>query len=361
MLGIYLDYNATAPLRHEVRDAMIAVMDEPFNPSSVHGFGQRARALVDEAREAVAARVGAAPEEVIFTSGGTEANALALNGDFPAVAITMIEHAAVQENAQQAFRIQVDGQGVVDLNALETWLKTAATGALVVVMLANNETGVIQPVAEVVNLAKQYGAIVHCDAVQALGKWDFNFSTLGVDSMALSAHKIGGSAGTGALLVKKGAAITPLMYGGGQERSRRAGTENIIGIVGFGAAVQIANPAVFENHCRPLQQRLEATIMDVAPDAVIFSTGTERLANTTLVAMPGRESETQVMAFDLAGIAVSAGAACSSGKVKRSHVLEAMGAGVLASSSIRISSGWDSTPSDVDRLAEAWLALYKQA
>ena len=361
MLGIYLDYNATAPLRPEVKEAIIKTLDPPANPSSVHHFGQSARVLLEEARRAVADCIGAKPEEVIFTSGGTEANAIALaSTPQERIATSSIEHVAVLESAPKATRIPVDSQGIIRLDALEDWLKKQQEPALVAVMLANNETGTIQPIKEATALAHNYGAKLHCDAVQGLGKIKINFNELGVDSIAISAHKIGAPAGVGALILREGYKLPPLAHGGGQEKNRRPGTENITGIVGFGAAARLADPNAFEAHCKPLQEKFEAQITTNAPDAVIFGKNAPRLANTTSIAMPNTSSELQVMTLDLAGIAVSAGAACSSGKMEASHVLTAMGAESLADKAIRVSSGWASTPDDIDALAEAWLKLYKQ-
>ena len=362
MLGTYLDHNATTPLRDEVREAMAAVLGPPSNPSSVHGFGQRARLLVEEARESLAERVGAKPEEVVFTSGGTEANAMALNRPCP----------AVLDAAPSAHRLPVDREGRLELAALADWLGSqrdagAGEGAGIALMLANNETGAIQPVAEAAAVAAEHGAWLHCDAVQGLGKMTVDFAAMGIDSMALSAHKIGGPTGVGALVLREGVAAHPLARGGGQEKNRRPGTENVAGIVGFGVAASLADPGAFEAHCRPLQELLEGMLHDEAPGAVVFSQSAERLANTSAIAMPGRTAETQVMAFDLEGFAVSAGAACSSGKVGSSHVLEAMEAGRpaeaeggLAGHAIRVSTGLDTGGDEVRRLAEAWLRLYKR-
>ena len=362
MLDIYLDYNATTPLRPEAREAMLDVLGPPGNPSSVHGYGQKARFRIETARAAVAELAGARPEEVIFTSGGTEANAMALRRDYPSVLVSATEHAAVLEAVPDAIRIPVDGNGVIDLAALESQLARSPEGTLVSVMAANNETGVCQPLPEIITLARKYGALVHSDAVQAFGKVPFDFSALGLDMMSVSAHKIGGPTGTGALIQREGIAANPLTRGGGQEKNRRPGTENLPGAVGFGAAAAVARD-VGASHQKALslRQKLEKTIEENAPDAVIFGRAAERLPNTTALAMPGHAAETQVMALDLAGIAVSAGAACSSGKVRSSHVLEAMGAGDLAGHSIRISWGWASSEDDIDRLAERWLDLYKQA
>ena len=362
MLDIYLDYNATTPLRPEAREAMLDALGPPGNPSSVHGYGQQARFRIETARANVAALAGARPEEVIFTSGGTEANAMALRRDYPAVLVSATEHAAVLEAVPDAIRIPVDGNGVIDLQALASKLAETPKGTLVSVMAANNETGVCQPLPEIIALARDHGALVHSDAVQALGKIPLDFSVLGLDMMSISAHKIGGPTGIGALIQRDCVPANPLTRGGGQEKNRRPGTENLPGAVGFGAAAAIARDIASSHHkALSLRQRLEGRIEANAPDAVIFGRGVGRLPNTTALAMPGRSAETQVMALDLAGIAVSAGAACSSGKVRSSHVLEAMGAGDLAGHSIRISWGWASSEDDIDRLAECWLDLYKQA
>ena len=360
MLETYLDYNATAPLRHEVRDAMLDVMAAPANPSSVHGFGQKARLKVEDARAQLAALTGSKPEEVIFTSGGTEANAMALMRDWPQVLIGATEHAAVREAAPQAEILAIDSNGLIDLDDLDARLAEAPAGSLVSVMAANNETGVIQPLAPIIEIAHRHDALVHSDAVQALGKIPLDFGASGIDLMSLSAHKIGGPTGVGALIQREGIAANPLSRGGGQERNRRPGTENVAGIIGFGAAAALADVAAYNAHCRPLRDLLEARITKAVPEAVIIAAATERLANTTCLALPGRVAETQIMALDLKGIAVSAGAACSSGKVKSSHVLEAMGAGDLAACAIRISCGWASTKDDIERLAEVWINLYKQ-
>ena len=373
MLGTYLDHNATTPLHDGVRAAMAGALGPPANPSSVHGFGQQARLLVEEARQSLAARTGARPEEVVFTSGGTEANAMALQRPCRALAVSAIEHVAVLDAAPSAHRLPVDADGVLDLGALREWLRQQGGGKEegsigIALMLANNETGVVQPVAEAAALAAEHDAWLHCDAVQGLGKIPVDFAALGVDSMALSAHKIGGPTGVGALILKEGVAAHPLVRGGGQEKNRRPGTENVAGIVGFGAAAALADPDAFEAHCLPLRQGLEERLVAAAPDAVVFGRDTGRLANTTCIAMPGRAAETQVMALDLEGVAVSAGAACSSGKVKSSHVLEAMeagphppgGAGGLAGCAIRVSTGLATSQADIDRLAEAWVGLYKR-
>ena len=357
----YCDYNASAPVRPEAAAAVAAALAAGGNPSSVHARGRTARAAVEAARAEVAALAGAAPEEVVFTSGGTEANALALGGVRAAAVITSaIEHDSVLAAAPDALRVPVDGDGVVDLGALDALLARAPAPALVSVMMANNETGVVQPVAEVVSIARRHGALVHCDAVQAAGRLAIDVAGLGLDLASLSAHKIGGPAGVGALVVRDGVALAPLFAGGGQERRRRAGTENLAGIAGFGVAARLALEDLATTARRAgLRDRFEAEVAALAPEAPVYGRGAPRLANTSCIGMPGVAAETQVMALDLDGVAVSAGAACSSGKVTRSHVLGAMGvAPAPAGEAIRVSLGWHSGEDDVRRLTEAWRRLY---
>jgi cysteine desulfurase len=359
---VYLDHNATSPLRPEAAAAMRAAMDAAGNASSVHGFGRRARKGVEDARETIAAALGAAPADLVFTSGGTEANALAIAGTGRArVLVSAIEHDSVRAAAPAADAIPVTRAGQVDLAALDGMLRADAAPALVCVMAANNETGAVQPVAEIVRRARAAGALVHVDAVQALGKIAFDVAALGVDYASVSAHKIGGPAGIGALYVRPGAPLAPLIRGGGQERGRRAGTENVVGIAGFAGAVSAIGSEAHRRHWARLAEwtaRLGAEMTRRAPDAIVFGRDGPHLANTLCVALPGLTAETQVMALDLVGIAVSAGAACSSGKVRPSHVLAAMGAGrEEAASAIRISLGWTTTEDDVARGLAAWLAL----
>lgn len=346
---------------------MIDVLGPPANASSVHGFGQDARFKVEQARRKLSQLIGAKPEEVIFTSGGTEANAMALlrpskSGSAPHIITSTIEHVAVLDCAPDASRIAVDMNGVIDLDALEAAAKTAPEGSIISVMMANNETGVIQPLEEVVSIAHSHGHLVHSDAVQALGKLPIDFAAMGFDLMSLSAHKIGGPTGVGALIQREGLSSHPRMHGGGQEKNRRPGTENFSGIIGFGAAAEAVIKA--DDMMANLQgwhSEFESRILAEAPDARVFGSEAKRLGNTTCIAMPNKLSEVQIMAFDIDGIAISAGAACSSGKVKSSHVLAAMGADVLAPNAIRISSGFESRQDDFTRLAETWLKLYKQA
>lgn len=356
-VSAYLDHNATSPLRPAVLDAMVEALRIGGNPSSVHRTGRAARARIEDARRSVAALVGALPGEIVFVSGGTEANNLALAGSGRSrILVSAIEHDSVMKAVPDPDVIPVDRQGVIDLAVLERRLHEAGAPSLVSVMFANNETGVLQPIAEVVRLARPAGALVHCDAVQGAGKATVDFHGLGVDYLSLSAHKFGGPTGVGALVVRDGAPLLADRRGGGQERYRRAGTENVAGISGFGAAAEAAQPGL---DVAALHDRMESELRQIAPDAVVFGAGAPRLGNTTCISMPGVKAETQVMALDLAGVSVSAGAACSSGKVGRSAVLEAMGVPAAeADTAIRISLGWNTAARDIERLIAAWRDLY---
>ncbi len=353
----YLDHNATSPLRPAAFDAMVEALRAGGNPSSVHTAGRKARAIVDRARREVASLVGARATETIFTSGGTEANNLALAGaGRRRVLVSAIEHDSVRQAVPQAEILPVDGDGVLDLAALERALAASAEPALVSVMLANNEIGVLQPVAEIVRLAQAAGALVHCDAVQGAGKVPVDFRGLGVDYLSLSAHKLGGPTGVGALVIRNGAPFSTDRRGGGQESNRRAGTENVSGIAGFGAA---ASEAAFGLDVSEFRDRLELALVQIATGANVFGAKASRIGNTTCISMPGVPAETQVMALDLAGVCISAGAACSSGKVQRSPVLEAMGVPAAeAACAIRISLGWNTEAADIERLIAAWQDLY---
>ena len=352
----YLDHNATSPIRPAVLDAMVEALRAGGNPSSVHRAGRAGRSRVDDARRQVAALVGARASEIVFTSGGTEANNMALRGaGRKRVLVSAVEHESVLKAVPWADLIPVDRDGVVDLAALERML-AGDVPALVSVMFANNETGVIQPVAEVVRLARAANALVHCDAVQAAGKTAVDLRGLGVDYLSLSAHKLGGPTGVGALVVRADAPFAADRKGGGQESNRRAGTENVAGIVGFGVAAEASRGGL---DTTLLRDRLEAGLRAIVPDVRIYGAAVPRLANTTCVSMPGVKAETQVMALDLAGVCVSAGAACSSGKVTRSAVLSAMGVEPAESeTAIRISCGWNTVPEDIDCLIAAWKGLY---
>ena len=360
--AVYLDWNATAPARPEVINAMTAALMRCGNPSSVHGWGRGRRQAVERARAAVAKLAGARPEHVTFTGGGTEANNLALRGgSCRSRLVSAIEHDSVRDAVADAIVIPVHRSGVVDLDALEHLLARAERPALVSIMLANNETGVIQPVAAAAAIAHRQGALLHCDAIQAAGKRPFSLDVLGADLLSLSAHKLGGPQGVGALVLCRDLELVPLLRGGGQERGRRAGTENVSGIVGFGVAAELALKAAEHARIAALRDLAESRLREIAPDAPVFGAEAPRLANTLCVGMPGVPASTQVMALDLAGVMVSAGAACSSGKVRASRVLAAMGVGAEdAMSAIRISLGWSTTERDIDRLAEAWRVLYRR-
>ena len=357
----YLDHNATTPIRPEAAAALAAALAEGGNPSSVHGPGRAARRTVENARHHVAALVNARPTQVIFTASGTEANNQALRATGCAsVLVTAIEHDSVLKARPDAAIVPVRPDGIVDLAALAALLAEGKAPALVSVMLANNETGVIQPVAEVAGLCARHGALLHCDAVQAAGRIPIDMGALGVDYLTLSSHKIGGAPGAGALIARDGTPLEPLIRGGGQERGMRAGTENTLAIAAFGAAAQLAREPL--THLAALRDDMEARLLAAAPGARIFGKGSPRLPNTTQFSMPGVPSETQVIALDLDGVAVSAGAACSSGRVEPARVLLAMGVDeATASSAIRISLGWTTTAADVDRLVASWCALYRRA
>ena len=364
---IYLDWNATAPLRSEARAAALAALDVIGNPSSVHGEGRAARRLIEQAREQVAALVGAEPRNVVFTSGGTEANMLAL---VPLAArerllTSAIEHRSVLAGgrfpAGNVDRLPVTGDGQIDLAALEQRLAALRDRALVSIMAANNETGVIQPVAQVARLVHSAGGLLHVDAVQAAGRIGWDINAMGADLVTLSAHKVGGLKGVGALIGRTGLdAFKPLITGGGQERGARAGTENVAGIAGFGAAAAAVCASLAAEAARTgaLRERLETGLKAASPQVVVFGIEAERLPNTTLFAVPGMKAETAVIAFDLEGVAVSAGAACSSGKVQASHVLAAMGVPPqLARAAVRVSLGPTTTESDVEGFIAAWIKL----
>jgi cysteine desulfurase len=346
---IYLDHNATSPLRPEARAALLAALDVTGNASSVHAEGRAARKILDDARDQLAQAVGVIAPMVVFTSGGSEANNLALKGaPVERLLVSAIEHPSVLEAARVSGKpvevIPVTPDGIMDISALEKALQ--GPKALVSVMLANNETGVIQPVREVVELAQAHGALVHVDAVQALGKIPVNFGLLGVDMMTLSAHKLGGPVGAGALIIRDGLALEPLIHGGGQELRRRAGTENIAALAGFGA---VANYRL--NDISVLRDKLESSL----EDAVVFGAAAPRLPNTSCFAVPGLKAETLLMSLDLDGIAVSSGSACSSGKVAKSHVLAAMGvAPQISKAAIRVSLGWDTTSDHIEHFIAAW-------
>lgn len=368
----YLDHNATSPLRPEARAIMERALGAA-NPSSVHAEGRKARAIVEEARAKVAKLAKTDPQNVIFTSGGTEANALALHAAIYGAAeagarltrifVSAIEHPSVLANANALVErfaglrleiIPVLANGTLDLEALRLALREGKGRALIAVMAANNETGVIQPIAEVSRLAREAGALLFIDAIQAAGKIALDFDA---DYITLSSHKLGGPQGAGALIARPGIPFAPQILGGGQERGHRAGTENVTAIAGFGAAADMASAISNE-----LRDRFETALKDIAPEAIIFGNGAPRLSNTSNFALPGILAETAVMALDLDGVMISSGAACSSGKVKPSHVLAAMGVNEdIARCALRVSFGWNSTETDADAAVAALSKLLARA
>lgn len=363
----YLDWNATAPMRPEAHRAMIAALDLVGNPSSVHGEGRAARRAIETAREQVAALVGAPASAVIFTSSATEANTWVLGQGWDVVFAAEVEHDSIVVPARQLagrhVAPAVTRDGIVDLGALSAALDLAAASmptagkALIALQAANNETGVVQPVAGVARLAAAAGHRLLVDAVQAAGRSPLDFAALGADYLTVSGHKIGGPKGVGALVVAPDAPLAAMLVGGGQERRLRAGTENVAAIAGFGAAATaaLASRTADGEHMRALRDGLEAALMSRAPEAIIMGRDAPRLPNTTCIALPGRAAEVLVAAFDLAGIAVSAGAACSSGKVGPSRVLAAMGVDpALALAAIRISLGPTTTENDIAAVIAAW-------
>jgi cysteine desulfurase len=370
----YFDWNATVPLRREARAALQEALALTGNPSSVHAEGRAARRLIEQARQEVAHLVGARAGDVIFTSSGTEANALALT---PAIETTdekrprdrlfmsAIEHSSVRAGGRFSRAaiedLPVDSDGRLNVAALADALSQASR-PLVSVMLANNETGVVQPIAEAAAIVHGAKGLLHVDAVQAAGRIACDIGALGADLMTLSAHKIGGPKGVGAL-VRASDDIhfaDPLIRGGGQERGLRAGTENVAGIAAFGAAAAAARAQLVDEAAQmlALRDRLEAGLKAISPQAVIFGAGAERLPNTTLFSLEGMKAETAVIAFDLEGVAVSSGAACSSGKVQPSHVLAAMGVSpALLRGAVRVSLGWTTTQAEIERFHDAWRKL----
>ena len=361
---VYFDHNATTPVRAEVAEAVAGALALTGNASSVHTAGRQARQSVEQAREHIAELVGVSPAQIVFTGSGTEANNLVLRGtDCTHVLASEVEHYSVLAAADNIELLPVDGDGVIDVAVLKSRLEDLDGPALVSVMLANNETGVIEPAAEISRIAKEHGALIHTDAIQAAGKIKVDWVELGVDFISLSAHKIGGPQGIGALVMNEDIPLTSLIRGGGQERSRRAGTENVPGIVGFGAAAKLAAENLGKaNEIGILRDHLELRVKEIAPDAEVFGESVERLPNTTCLTMPNIASETQVMKFDLTGIMVSAGSACSSGKVQTSQVLKVMGiVEDVASTAIRVSLGHGNTMDEVEHFVSQWREIYTQA
>lgn len=374
-MRVYLDSNATAPLRAEARTAMLAALEHHANPSSIHAEGRQSRLVIEQARADVAALTGASPEHVSFTSGGTEANNLALHGALQSAAaeghrftrliVSAIEHDSVLQTALRAgeahpglrtTQVAVNQDGVVSLQDLAAQLSGGKGRALVSIMAVNNETGVIQPVQEIADLCRRHGAAFHCDAVQAAGKMSMQIDA---DLLTLSAHKLGGPQGTGALVRKAGVQLSAQLRGGSQEFGMRAGTENAAAMAGFGAAARCARNVPLADN---LHADLERHLREACPDAIIFGAAAPRVGTTTCIAAPGVPAETLIIALDLDGFAVSAGSACSSGRIAQSHVLAAMGVDpAIARCAIRISSGWQTKPEDLVSFAEAWTRIVSRA
>ncbi len=363
MRRIYFDHNASSPLRPEARAAMLGCMDAVGNPSSVHREGRAARAIVESAREDVALLIGAKPSEIIFTSGATEANVWAVSQGWDTIFFAGIEHESVLgpigRSGARAVELAVETDGCVasEQIAERVLLGWEPTGrALVTLQLANNETGVLQDVAPVAQFCRAHGLATHTDAVQAAGRVAIDVNDLGIDLLSLSAHKLGGPKGIGALFVREGFELTPLLVGGGQERRSRAGTENVVAAAGFGAAARAARAGLRDqSRLAGLRNLLEECMRALVPEAQVIGAGASRLPNTISIGVAGLYAETLVIQLDLAGCAVSAGAACSSGKVARSHVLEAMGiAPEIADSVIRVSLGWTSSENDLEPFLTAW-------
>ncbi len=374
----YLDHNATSPLRPAAHAAMSAALAAGGNASSVHAEGRAARARIETARGQIAHALGASPSCVTFTSGATEANALALSPAmeiggqsrmFDVLLVSSVEHPSVRAGgkfpADKIELIPVNGEGLIDIDALEKTLaahRKAGRRMLVSVMAANNETGVLQPLAGIALAVHETGGMLHCDAVQIAGKLSFDLEASGVDLISISSHKLGGPQGAGALIVRnEDIRVPPGLRGGGQEGGRRAGTENVAAIAGFGAAIDEAESKLAREivRQRKLRDMIERGIRDVAPEAVILAERTERLPNTICFAVPGIAAETAVIAFDLDGVALSAGAACSSGKVGSSETLKAMGVSPeIAKGAMRLSIGWDTNEDRISRFLEVWKRVY---
>ena len=379
----FCDHNATSPLRPECRDAVTHALTIGGNPASVHAAGRAARAIAEDAREAVARLVGAKTDEVIFTSGATESNFLGLagavegsltEGDKPVritrLFVSAVEHSSVLKTAERLAErypwmkldlIPVTRDGVVDSEALRVMLREGKGRTLIAVMAANNETGVLQPLAEISRLAREAGALLLVDAVAAAGKMDLDFSLC--DYLTLSAHKLGGPQGSGALVARAGVPFAPQLMGGGQQKGLRAGTENLSGIAGFGAAAKAVREDGEERaRLSGLRDYFEKTLQAAIRGAVVFGEKAQRLCNTSNVGLPGLSGENIVIALDLDGVLVSSGSSCSSGKITPSHVLLAMGVDeALAGASLRVSFGWNSTREDADAVVAALARLSSRA
>ena len=365
--GTYLDYNATAPLLPVVAAGLKDICDAWGNPSSTHSSGKLARKVIEDARTHVATSLSTSPQQITFTGTGTEANAMVARGSgLPHFVTTLVEHSSVLENMKEASNqtcatLSVDAQGILDLDQLERHLATLDGPALVAVQLANNETGVIQPIKDIADIVHAHKGWLHTDAIQAYGKIPFTFEDLGADSLALSAHKVGGPTGIGALVLRENLHVNPLIYGGGQERGLRSGTSNIFGAHGFGlAAKEIYTINIIYAALQDFRDSFETVLKEEFPSLKIAGDASPRLPNTTLFTCPGLRSDVQFMHLDLKGFSVSVGSACSSGKVKPSRVLLAMGYTEAESGcSLRISMGPSTTKDDINRFCKVWLDLAK--
>ncbi|WP_339045214.1 aminotransferase class V-fold PLP-dependent enzyme [Candidatus Mesenet endosymbiont of Agriotes lineatus] len=362
---VYADYNSTASIGNSVKENTSYILSyKTLNPSSVHQAGQRVCKILQDARDDICSFTCASDnKEILFTSSATEANNLAMKGMKEYVqVISAVEHPSIMRSVSNPYIISVDCDGMINLTELEKILcKLQGKKILVSVMMANNEIGVIQPIKEIAQISHKFGAICHTDAAQACGKIDVNMEDLGVDLLTLSAHKMGGLTGAGALIFDKNLQIEPIITGGGQEKGLRAGTENVIAIASFSSAVkQIPELLGKANRIEELRDQLESEILKIADNAIIFGKNVDRLPNTSCICMPGVKSDVQLMIFDTNNIAISSGAACSSGRIEPSYVLLAMGATKeQAECSIRISIGWNTTGDDIEKIINCWYNIYK--
>lgn len=360
---VYLDYNASAPLRPGVKESLISALDITGNPSSIHNSGRKARKLIETARENIAQLVGGNAENVIFNSGATEGNNSIINAyKHQGVLVSAIEHPCIIDLDHNSETIHVTKDGEIDLNHFQDMIGRPPPPALVSVMMVNNETGVIQPVEEMIQICHMRGVKFHTDASQAVGRIPVNLFMMNADYMTISSHKIGGPHGVGALITTNDNITPVLLSGGGQEKSKRAGTENVAGIAAFGEAAKHAkeNLEDFED-LEDLQHYLELNIKKLHEDIVIYGENVDRVANTTCFSLPGASAETMIIAFDLEKISISSGSACSSGKVKESHVLKAMGASQAEmKGALRISYGWNTSREDIDRFLEVAEKVFKR-
>ena len=366
---IYLDHNATTPLKPEVKEVLWDMLGMVGNPSAIHQYGSSMKKKIDDARSIVAKAVNALDAEgVIFTSGATESNATILNciRGIENVVVSAIEHPSVRKSRDDLIFVPVKPSGIVDLEGLEKILANLDIkdgNTLVSIMMVNNETGILQSIVEIAELVHKYGAIFHTDAVQGLGRFPIDMQEMGIDALTISGHKIGAPQGIGALIIADSKIeITPLLRGGSQERNRRAGTENVAAIVALGKAIELAVKEVDNvNKLRDMRNYLEKKILEISPDTVLFGKDVKRSANTCFFAVSGFDSQAVVIAFDLEGIALSSGTACSSGKISNSTVLDAMGVDLpLQQAAVRVSLGWNTSYNDIDKFLKIWQKIYSR-